>query len=131
MGAWGVGSFQNDSVMDWVWELTDRSVVRRTLETVANWDADEYLEVDESSNAVGAAEAVAALIGRPGPELPPEAAEWVTGQPPGAGEGLVDLAVQALARLESNSELQILWDEAEGGPEWHAAIQDLSRRLLG
>lgn len=54
MGAWGSGSFENDSALDWVAELgatSNAALLIETLTAVAH--AERYVEVDE------------ALLGRP------------------------------------------------------------------
>jgi hypothetical protein len=130
MGAWGPGSFENDDAMDWLADLVDgggMDVVESAFHGVA--DA-EYLEAPEASSAVAAAEVVAALAGRPPAELPDEAAEWVAahGRPP--GDRLVRQARAAVQRVRADSELKELWEEDGDGPnEWHAAVDDLLRRL--
>ena len=64
MGAWGHGSFQNDSAMDWLDELpgSDRAMVREALERVVG--ASGYVEVDDGSAALAAAELIAAAHGK-------------------------------------------------------------------
>lgn len=130
MGAWGPGSFENDDALDWLADLVDgggMDVVESAFDGVA--DA-EYLEAPEASSAVAAAEVVAALAGRPPAELPDEAAEWVAahGRPP--GDRLMRQARAAIQRVRTDSELKELWEEDGEGPnEWHAAVDDLLRRL--
>jgi hypothetical protein len=53
MGAWGHGSFANDSAMDWLGELRegDPSLVHVALTAVAEAADDAYLEVDECSRS--------------------------------------------------------------------------------
>lgn len=73
MGAWGVGSFENDDAGDWVWELEeagDGSFLVDTLQPVADAAADKYVEVGEAACALAAAEVVAAALGQPGDDLP-------------------------------------------------------------
>ena len=68
MGAWGVGPFENDDASDWVYQLEgaeDLELVRGTLEAAANPQG--YLEAPTCSEALAAAEVVAALSGRPTP----------------------------------------------------------------
>jgi hypothetical protein len=60
MGAWGEGNFENDSVLDWLAELGDAAQVKAALDAVAGAPPDAYLEVDECSAALGAAEVLAA-----------------------------------------------------------------------
>lgn len=66
MGAWGVGSFENDNAVDWTYGLegkSDLSFIETTLDKVLNWGA-SYLEAPDAEEAIAAAEAVARLLGR-------------------------------------------------------------------
>jgi Lon protease-like protein len=130
MGAWGSGSFENDSALDWVAELvemSDAALLVEALTAVAH--AEGYIEADEASAAVAAAEVTAALLGRAAPALPAEAAAWVSTAPIAADAALITLALAALDRVGADSELQELWDAEDGAPEWHAALAELRARL--
>ena len=129
MGAWAVGSFDNDDAGDWIWELAeaDISVLEKAFSRVS--DCDDYLEAPDCSIGVAAAEVVAALRKRPAAKLPDEVVAFVTriGKPP-SGE-LVSSALSALKRIRTKSELQELWDESDGCAEWHQAVAELESRL--
>lgn len=64
MGAWGHGSFENDSAMDWLGQIVggDPSIVRAALEYVVV--ASGHIDVDDGSVALAAAELVAAATAR-------------------------------------------------------------------
>lgn len=53
MGAWGVGSFENDDAMDFIAELQAGgiSVVRDALQEVAELGTDDYLEAPMASES--------------------------------------------------------------------------------
>jgi Domain of unknown function (DUF4259) len=74
MGAWGVGSFDNDDAADWLNDQLRRSAdlrpIQTALDAVAQLDPTGYLEAPEASAAVAAAEVVAALAGDPAANLP-------------------------------------------------------------
>jgi hypothetical protein len=129
MGTWGALPFENDNASDWVWNLEeaeDTSVLTDTLEAVA--DAEEIEE--DSEEAVAAAEVVAAMLGKPLPEVPGEVEAFVKRQgkkkPP---TGLVDLAVKAVKRISKESDLKERWKEADGEEEWQDSLKDLLKRL--
>lgn len=131
MGAWGHGSFDNDDAGDWVWKLEEASdfdVVRSALEGVVS--ESEYLEAPICSEAVAAAEIVAAALGHPVAELPDEAGAWVEEHrdvPP----DVVVLARQALAAIAAKSELRDLWAESGHLTEWQRSMADLAARIRG
>ncbi len=145
MGAWGPGSFDNDVASSWAEDLLDSGgidMVRDTLTTAAKCPPDEYLESDEGSEAIAAAEVVAAALGRPVKTIEmgtsgPHALAWGRGHQALGKEEWTDLAVEALDRIEApESELAELWDAEEGtgagmsSQQWHSEVEDLRNRLL-
>ena len=130
MGAWGVGSFENDDAGDWAWELAeaeDTSILDQAFSIIN--DTDGYIEAPDCSIALAAAEVVAALRGRPASELPEDVTKYVArlGTPPSAN--LVAAALLALERIKTNSELRELWDESGNSAEWLNEIAHLEARL--
>lgn len=132
MGAWGPGSFENDDALDWLADLVDgggMDVVQGAFDMVVDG---EYLEAPEAASALAAAEVVAALAGRPVDDLPEDAAEWVAAKARHPGDRLVRRARAVVQRVRADSELKELWEEdGEVPTEWHAAVDDLLRRLDG
>ncbi len=134
MGAWGVQSFENDDAVDWLSDLrrsTGMQAILSAVAVVAELETDSYLEVPEASVAVAAAEVVAALLGRPTSNLPPDVTAWVDeNRQVGAPEGLRDSAQRAVARAQLSSELRDLWDESDdGGAASQQLLSDLMARL--
>ena len=131
MGAWGSGPFDNDDAGDWVWELeddVDGSVIIDALSVVVDTPIDEQPEAPDCSNALAAAEIVAAALGHRGPELPTEASVWISAHASLVEPGLIALATGAVERIAIDSELKDLWDEA-GDDAWAAGVSDLLSRL--
>jgi hypothetical protein len=134
MGTWGHKTFENDTAGDWVYELEkaeDSTLLRATLEKVTKLPATAYLEAPECCEALAAAEVVAALLGRPAGELPEDVGEWVEAHGGKPEPALAPLALQALARVRTTSELKELWDDGDDPPQWYAGLDDLERRLKG
>lgn len=130
MGAWGVRNFENDEAMDWVAELEqseDASVIEEALRFVAE-GRDEYVEAPEACRALAAAEVVAALNGVGSPDLPDKIKQWISRHPVG-DQSLSRLALRAVKRVKTASELKELWDESENVAEWYGVIRDLEARL--
>jgi len=129
MGAWGMGSFENDGAFDWLFELTDGGLaaVRAAFAAV---DTSEYLEVDEGQHVIAAAEALAALRGAPLSALPEDLTGWVSDNQGLDPAPLVPEALRALERiLGADSELHELWEESPSYAIWKAQVVDLRRRL--
>jgi hypothetical protein len=130
MGAWGVGSFENDDASDWLAELCegeDAGPIADALNTIVE-GGDEYIESPDCSMAIAAAELIAASRGRQKADLPDEAKDWLARHHVPGDEGLVNLALGALARIRSNSELKELWNESESSSGWYEAIVDSVHR---
>jgi hypothetical protein len=129
VGAWGYGSFDNDDAMDWVGELEGADgtqLITDALDVVLQ--AEDYLESPDAAIGLAAAEVVAALLGRPTANLPPEVASWVAGKkPPRAA--LVRKAQRAVQRVLENSELKELWAESEDADRWAQEVNGLLQRL--
>lgn len=132
MGTWGTEVFANDDAMDWIAALEDNDdigVVERALSSVN--DASGYLEAPDCSVALAAAEVVATILKKPGPDVPSEVFEWIARVGREMPSSLPGDARSAIDRVASDSELRELWEES-GDPglgEWRAALADLRRRL--
>lgn len=131
MGAWGVGSFENDDALDWVFllqEAEDNSLLVDAF-AVIMLPADEPPEAPDCAAALAAAEVVAAMNGAAAATLPDEAQEWVFAYRPLAGDKLTELALQAVRRIKENSELRDLWDESDAAAAWYKTLENLEERL--
>lgn len=132
-GAWGPGAFENDDVLDWVWELessTGYSALETAFERVTS--SRNYIQAPDGSVAVAAAEVVAALRAKPHAQLPEEVAAWVAKNKSEDTDKLADLARTAIARVQDveKSELAQLWgDSPVAAKEWKAQLEDLAERL--
>ena len=131
MGAWGTGSFENDDAMDWAddfCEAPGREMILGAL-TAVDWDTEEYVEAPQSSNAIAAAEIVAALKMAPGATLPEDVKRCVADANIVIDPAIVELALGAVSRVREDSELEVLWDGSEFAAEWYAVVDDLESRL--
>jgi hypothetical protein len=133
VGAWGASSFENDTALDWVWDLeksTDLGAVEAAISDVLN--CGDYLDADAGCIGLAAAEVVAALRGNPLDGLPEEVANWVETHEVVPGDPLVRDCLAAVDKIRNDgtSELKELWEE-DGDPptEWHSALDDLVTRL--
>ena len=129
MGAWGTGIFDNDDASDWVAELEESNTIHPVVSALQSAVAEGYLEAPESCVALVAAEVVAGLKGHPVAGIPKEVASWIRSHQLQVNDDLVRLAIKAIHRVETQSELLELWQESEELDSWMATIKDLERRL--
>jgi len=134
MGCWAINSFGNDDAADWVSELTDASdlsPVQSAIAAVLTVDGG-YLEAPDASQALAAAEVIAAALGNAGPAASSqeELIEWLGRVKPEPGEALVEQATQAIDRiLAEESELRELWEDTDEYAEWKNDVESLRGRL--
>ena len=130
MGAWGVGTFENDDAGDWVYRLEESEGLTLLTETLAPAaDPSGYLEAPACTEALAAAEVVAALAGRPAPDLPEEVQTWVKAHRAQVPGELRDLALRAVDQVAGDSELKELWQESDEMAAWSDRVQELRGRL--
>ena len=130
MGAWGMGSFENDGALGLLADVVhgDNLIpVKESFEAVlANED---YIEVDEAQEAVAAGEVLALLLKRPGANLPERLTTWATAHPLRVDDALHAQAVTAVEKVYAASEMRELWEETPDFGAWETAVQDLLTRL--
>jgi len=132
MGAWGSDSFENDDAADWVADFCDapdQGLILNTLSAVVDTTPSEYLEAPACSVGIAAAEVVAALKKAPNPSLPENAKSCLSNLNIKADPSLVVMALKAIERIKTNSELKELWDESQTPNEWYEALNGLVNRL--
>ena len=131
MGAWGVGSFANDSAADWLSILSDAipTTLSLTFRSVIGIEPDLFLEEPDASEGIAAAEVVAAMRGQPGSAVTPSVVEWVATHSDWLTPSLVQEAIATVERVQSSSELRDLWSESTHFDAWLAELDDLLVRL--
>ena len=137
MGAWGSGSFENDTAMDWAASVQSVDDVQRPFERLKEgtdaYDGEGELVVDSdfACELLAAAETVAMMLGRRSHDFSDDLAQRLAG----AGEPdslLFHQARNAVLHVMRNSELAELWEEAapdSGSNEWLAEMTRLIDRL--
>ena len=137
MGAWGSGSFENDTAMDWAASVQSVDDVGKPFERLkqvtdsAEEGPNLVIDADFACELVAAAETVAMMMGRRSRDFPDDLAQRLAdaGEP---GDLLFHQARNAVLNAMRNSELAELWEEAteEGGAnEWLAELTRLIDRL--
>ncbi|MBV8580594.1 MAG: DUF4259 domain-containing protein [Candidatus Eremiobacteraeota bacterium] len=133
MGTWGTGAFENDNALDWIGEFCEDpgdAGLRAALLAAA--DADGLLEAPEAESALAAAEIVAALKGAPTTDavVVEDYLPIITRASIPVGAELSALALRAIDRVVSDSELKELWDELEDATAWYDEVATLRQRVV-
>lgn len=132
MGAWGHGTFENDTAMDWTYGLEASPEIKILGETVGAglkfFESEEEMDADTACNTLAAAEVIAAMRSKPASNLPDSVKSWIEGKPKAPPE-LVKAAFLAVKTLLEKSELKELWEESDESAGWVAGVQDLLKRL--
>jgi hypothetical protein len=135
MGAWGTGTFDNDTACDWAGDLEgaeDLSPVEAAIKQVVE-TGDDYLDSDVACEALAACEVVARLKGNWGRrDAYTETVDaWVQAHPGQPSQELITHALTAIDRvLKSPSELLELWQETDND-SWSEEVRDLRSRVAG
>jgi len=130
MSGWGMGIFENDDSLDWIYDLADAGSLARVsaaLDVIIR-NKDEFLELSDCRIALAAAEIIAAMHGDPSPDLPEEAEEWI-GDKILENENLRAKAEDAVVLILRNSELKEKWECSVNFEKWQIKIQNLQKRL--
>jgi hypothetical protein len=131
-GAWGYGPFENDDALDWLNDLEGYSGSHFLMTALSTADPNaKYIEAPQCSQALAAAEIVAAARGHASKTLPADAVQWVqrvkltvTSELLSAARGAVDTC-----RNSDHSELRILWLQSKQSSRWLAETASLLSRL--
>ena len=126
MGAWDVGSFSNDSALDYLGRVSSLEDVMAPIDAVLAHGGDG-VDADLASEAIAAADILAAKIGRPAPDMPVDMDD-VLQSVKEPNDTVLTRAIHAVSKIEEASELAELWAE-DDTPEWSASVKDLASRL--
>jgi rubrerythrin len=130
MATWDYHNFDNDSAADFAEDFRKRpneAVLYEALATAA--EEEGVIEAAEASQALAAAELVAAIIGKPAADMPVGLLPAVTQLDADGNEDLQELAYDAVEAVLNNSELQETWAKSEDYDSWQQLQQNLLERL--
>jgi hypothetical protein len=132
MGAWGTGAFENDTALDWTYQLESNpgieilgTAVKAGLQFL---QSNEEMDADTASNVLAAAEVIAALRGKSGCSLPETVEAWIKDKPKAPAE-LAKGAFLAVSTVRDRSELKELWQESDENEKWLSEVEGLIKRL--
>lgn len=130
MGTWGYYNFDNDAAADFAEDFRDHHNEAKLLEAlVAVAEEEETIEAEAASEALAAAEIVAAILGKPSRDFPADLIPVIVKLDASESADLRELAQQAVQAIASKSVLQELWAKNESADDWQQTQQDLLHRL--
>lgn len=134
MGAWGTGTFENDTACDFAADVADSRDLTKIVSALDRVLASgpSYLEAPDAEEALAAAEIVARLRGKFGPQTAytEDIDNWVKNNKLAVSDDLVNKARQAVNRvLTPPSELLELWADSDESAQWKSAVEDALSRL--
>jgi|SRR5215471_913404 len=134
MGAWGVGTFENDTACDYALEVAETSNLSKLESTLDHALASDkaYLEAPRAEEALAAADIIARLRGRFGARdaYTEKIDEWVGRVGLSPSDEVVEKARRCVTRVMTQpSELLDLWTESDEVASWRSSAEELLRRL--
>jgi hypothetical protein len=134
MGAWGKGTFENDTACDFAANVAEENglvVLEQALDRVLASETN-YLEAPDAEEGLAAADIVARLNGSPGAQTAYTAKidAWVERSKTTPSEALIEKARRSITRiLTEPSELLELWRDSRDFEVWKSSVEEVSRRL--
>lgn len=134
MGAWGVKVFDDDTALDFIYELKEtKSIVKKMTKHFKKVIKAKYLEHDDAQYVLVSAVIIdTAINGNTYFESNDEFLPWVLSLNKKDFEKLKNMAVQAITRvLSDKSELKELWEENDEQYNlWKNDKLDIQKRLM-
>jgi hypothetical protein len=134
MGAWGKGTFENDTACDFAATVAEGIgfvVLEQALDRVLASETD-YLEAPNAEEGLAAADIVARLNGSPGAQTSYTATTdaWVERSESTPSDALIEKARRSIKRiLTQPSELLELWQDTADFEVWKRSVEEVSLRL--
>ncbi len=126
MAAWGTKTFEDDTSVDWLEELTDSEETRNFLLGAITLTAEDDLDYDTGAIAVAASEVIVALLDEPRKGLPEDLRDWLSANECDDITDLPEFALNALNLvLAEGSEFKDTWTEVEDYSDWREGVDEL------
>ncbi|TGD80271.1 DUF4259 domain-containing protein [Hymenobacter wooponensis] len=129
MATWGYYNFDNDAAADFSAKFRDTHSLGLLREALADIGATEAVEAQTAQEALAAAEIVAALLGKPGRDLPADLLPITVQLTPEEAPMFQQLAREAVQAVTKQSALLAHWGQGENAQDWQQLQQELLDRL--
>lgn len=125
MAFWGPKTFEDDTALDWISELTDSDDPRNFLIDSVTTKSSE-LDLEQCATILAAAETIVAVLDEPRAGLPDELLDWVDENDCDDISDLPSTALKSVKRvLGSGSELREAWEDGDGYDDWRSEVEGL------
>lgn len=131
MGTWGLKTFANDAVLDWLDDLEESATNGRFLVKWLNYvvKAKNDAAMDEWQEALGAAEVMAASRSEASAHVPKKVYKWINRVGYCASEEDLQLAAKAVEKICQSPSLRDEMTQAKQLAKWEANLQAILGRL--
>ena len=129
MATWGYYNFDNDPAADFSVKFRATHSLALLSEALSATDSTVPLEVNVAQEALAAAEIVAALLGKPGRDLPADLLPLTVQLTSDEASNYKRLAQECVQAVIKQSVVQAHWEQSDNAADWHELQKELLERL--
>jgi hypothetical protein len=129
MSTWSYYNFDNDPAADFSTKFRDTHSLGLLTEALADISSAQTIEAEAGQEALAAAEIVAALLGKPGRDLPLDLLPITVQLTPEETTTYRALAREAVQAVAKRSALQAHWSQGDNAKDWQQLQKELLARL--
>jgi len=132
MSAWGISNFENDTALNWIENLIEKSDIDSINSTINVFVSDfdpEETSLIECSKFLAVVELLAGLLGNPSEDFPDELTDWIEGNYIKVNDDVVNKAKEGVALVLKDSEAKEMYWDSGYQKSWVEAQNSLIKRL--
>jgi len=132
MSAWGISNFENDTALNWIENLIEKSDIDSINSTINVFVSDfdpEETSLIECSKFLAVVELLAGLLGNPSEDFPDELTDWIEGKYIKVNDDVVNKAKEGVALVLKDSEAKEMYWDSGYQKSWVEAQNSLIKRL--
>lgn len=132
MSAWGISNFENDTALNWIENLIEKSDIDSINSTINIFVSDfdpEETSLIECSKFLAVVELLAGLLGNPSEDFPDELTDWIEGKYIKVNDDVVNKAKEGVVLVLKDSEAKEMYWDSGYQKSWVEAQNSLIKRL--
>jgi len=132
MSAWGISNFENDTALNWIENLIEKSDIDSINSTINVFVSDfdpEETSLIECSKFLAVVELLAGLLGNPSEDFPDELTDWIEGKYIKVNDDVVNKAKEGVVLVLKDSEAKEMYWDSGYQKSWVEAQNSLIKRL--